>query len=54
MLLALKTNRFSHVASFSGALSFHDRDFENNDLEQPAFGRGSLERLRIGRPVPIR
>ena len=45
---------FSHAASFSGALSFHDRDFENNDLEQPAFGRGSLERLRIGRPVPIR
>ena len=37
MLLALKTNRFSHAASFSGALSFHDRDFENNDLEQPAF-----------------
>ena len=45
MLLALKTNRFSHAASFSGALSFHDRDFENNDLEQPAFGRifGEIE-----------
>ena len=40
MLLALKTNRFSHAASFSGALSFHDRDFENNDLEQPAFWKG--------------
>ena len=40
MLLALKTNRFSHAASFSGALSFHDRDLENNDLEQPAFWKG--------------
>jgi len=40
MLLALKTNRFSRAASFSGALSFHDRDFENNDLEQPAFWKG--------------
>ena len=40
MLLALKTNRFSHAASFSGALSFHDRDFENNDLEQLAFWKG--------------
>ena len=43
MLLALKINRFSHGLFFLVLLSFHDRDFENNDLEQPAFGRGILE-----------
>ena len=40
MLLALKTNRFSHAASFSGALSFHGMTFEKNDLEKPAFWKG--------------
>ena len=38
--LALATNRFSHAASFSGALSF--------------IGEVFLERLRIGQLVPIR
>lgn len=38
--LALSTNCFSHAASFSGALSFHNQSLEDTGLASPAYWHG--------------
>lgn len=38
--LALSTNRFSHAASFSGALSFHGRSLDDTGLATADYWRG--------------
>lgn len=38
--LALSSNRFSHAASFSGALSFHNMQLENTELATKAYWKG--------------
>ena len=48
--LALATNRFSHAASFSGALSFQEFSPESQNLGTPAYWRGVFG---IGQLVPI-
>ena len=44
--LALATNRFSHAASFSGALSFQDFSPESQDLGTPAYWRGVFGEIK--------
>ena len=51
--LALATNRFSHAASFSGALSFQDFLLKAKIWEHQLIGGVCLGRLRIGQLVPI-
>ena len=52
--LALATNRFSHAASFSGALSFQDFSPESQNLGTPAYWRGVFGGvLKIGQLVLI-
>ena len=57
--LALSTDRFSHAASFSGALSFEEFSPESQDLGTRATGEVFLAKLMIGwialtrlRPLP--
>ena len=53
--LALSTNRFSHAASFSGALSFQEFSPESQDLGSLAYWRGVfLEKSKTGQLVLIR
>ena len=52
--LALVTNRFSHAASFSGALSFQDFSPEKPRFgEHQLIGEVFLERLKTGQLVLI-
>ena len=44
--LALATNRFSHAASFSGALSFQDFSPESQNLGTPAYWRGVFGEIK--------
>ena len=46
--LALSTDRFSHAASFSGALSFEEFSPESQDLGMRATGEVFLVKLMIG------
>ena len=44
--LALSRNRFSHAASFSGALSFHEFSPESQDLGSLAYWRGVFGEIK--------